>query len=304
MAINTSSGLLYNVSNEVEAESNYELFKLGVPGNLILMEGLLSQSPENLDILATLTKGYAGFAFAINETEMHNEDWGELKSEMGISQALFNYTRAFNFGLRYLKAHKIELSEILSRMNEPQGVAHLFDKRLSNEKRNLDTVLFTAQSFAGLINLQRDNISMVAQLTAAKSMFDWVCMKDPKINYGMCDIFYGAFEAGRPKMLGGNPEKGKEIFLRAIANHPHNWLIRTSYLQYYLIPQNDRAGFDQQIDFLKKRQLEFNNFYIYSTQDAPKETMTTWNQESRLRFYQALALKRLELITKYEKHFF
>jgi hypothetical protein len=137
----------------------------------------------------------------------------------------------------------------------------------------------------------------------AKAMFDWVCMKDPKINYGTCDIFYGAYEAGRPKMLGGNPDKGKDIFLRAIENHPHNWLIRTSYMQYYLIPQNDKAGFDQQLEYLKSKQEEFQAFHVYSS-DSNANKEVNWNQESRLRFYQSLALKRFELINKYQKQFF
>lgn len=302
MAISSSSGLLYNVSLEVEAQPNYEIFKNGVSGNLMLMEGLLSESPENKDILLTLTKGYAGYAFAINETDMQNEEWSESKLEAGKSQALLNYTRALNFGLRYLKTQQIELNDLLNRMNEPQGIPHLLDKRLTSDKQDLELVLFTAQSFAALINLQKDNFSLVAQLPVAKAMFDWVCMKNPQINYGMCDIFYGAYEAGRPKMLGGNPEKGKDLFLRAIENHPHNWLIRTSFMQYYLIPQNDKDGFDLQMEYLKNRQDDFNATYVYSTD--PKALNVTWNKESRLRFYQALALKRFELINKYQKQFF
>lgn len=302
MAVTTSSPLLYSASKEVETESNFDLFRSGVPGNLILMEGLLSEAPENENILVTLTKGYAGYAFAVNETDMLNEEWGELKTETGKSQALFNYTRAFNFGLRYLKKHNIELNDLISRMNEPQGITHLLDKRLSADSKDLDAILFTAQSMAGMINLQKDNISLVAQLPIAKSMFDWVCMKDPKIYYGTCDIFYGAFEAGRPKMLGGNPEKGKEIFLRAIENHPYNWLIRTSYMQFYLIPQNDKEGFEQQVEFLKTKETEFKTFHVYSTDPATRDL--PWSKESHLRFYQTLALKRLELMTKYQKQFF
>lgn len=302
MAVSASSGLLYEASSEALAEPNYEVFKNGVPGNLMLMEGLLQQDPENRDILLTLAKGYVGLAFALNETEMLNEEWSEAKSEMGKSQALMNYTRGFNFGLRYLRTQKIEFTDLLARMNELQGIPHLLEKRLSHDKKDLELVLFTAQAFAALINLQKDNISLVAQLPAAKAMFDWVCMKKPQINYGTCDIFYGAFEAGRPKMLGGNPEKGKEIFLRAIENHPHNWLIRASYLQYYLIPQNDKEGFDLQMEYLKNKQTEFNAFHVYSTD--PETKNVTWNKESYMRLYQSLALKRFELMDKYQKQFF
>lgn len=302
LAVNTSSGLLYEASNSAEAESNFEVFRTAVPGNLMLLEGLLSQSPDNKQILASLTKGYAGYAFAINESDMLNEEWGELKTDSGKNQALFNYTRAMNFGLRYLKQSQIEFNDLISKMNEPQGIQHLLDKRLSDDKQDLELVLFTAQSLADLINLQKDNISLVAQLPVAKAMFDWVCMKDPKINYGMCDIFYGAYESGRPKMLGGNPEKGKEIFLRAIENHPNNWLIRSSYMQFYLIPQNDKDGFQQQLEFLKYREEAYKNFHVYTADPNRKEA--DWSREPRLRFYQSLALKRFELMNKYQKQFF
>ncbi len=302
MAIGASSGLVYSAGMDLETQSNYDIFKSGVPGNLVLIEGLLSQSSDNLELLATLNKGYAGYAFAINETEVLNEEWGEIKTEAAKKQALFNYTRALNFGLRYLKLKKIEISDLHSKMNDPQAIAHLLDKRLSDSQSDLELVLFTAQAYAALINLQKDNISLIADLPIAKGMFDWVCMKDPKIKYGMCDIFYGAYEAGRPKMLGGNPEKGKEIFLRAIENHPHNWLIRASYMQYYLIPQNDKIGFDQQLEYLMNKQDEFNHFSIFS--NSQKTDDFSWSRESSMRLFQSLALARMELMNKYQKQFF
>lgn len=301
MAVGGSSDLIYSASNGVLMESNYEIFKAGIAGNLVLIEGLLAQSPKNMNLLATLNKGYAGYAFAINETHMYEEEWAELKSEEGRKQALLNYSRSLNFGLRYLSEKGIELSDILSRMNEPQGIHLLLDKKLSDDKRDLEIVLFTAQSLAALVNIQKDNMGLISQLPAAKGMFDWVCLQDPSINYGTCDIFYGAYEAGRPQMLGGNPAKGKEIFLKAIAKHPHNWLIRTSYMQFYLIPQNDEDGFKEQMLAMKAHQDEFSRYYIY---DQNARVEVPWNRESGMRFYQTLSLKRYELMNRFQKQFF
>ena len=61
MAVGGASGLIYSSSEGVLSESNFEIFKSGVAGNLVLIEGLLAQSPKNLDLLATLNKGYAGY---------------------------------------------------------------------------------------------------------------------------------------------------------------------------------------------------------------------------------------------------
>lgn len=301
IVVEGAGSLIYSSSDGILAESNYEIFKSGVAGNLLLIEGMLSQSPKNLDLLATLNKGYVGYAFAINETQMYQEEWAEENSEEGKKQALLNYTRALNFGIRYLAEKKIAFSDILLLMNDGKKITALFDKNLNQNKRDQEIVLFTAQAFAALINLQKDNIGLVSQLPAAKKMFDWVCLKNPSINFGTCDIFYGAYEAGRPPMLGGNPKKGKELFQKAIAKFPYNWLIRTSYLQFYLIPQNEESGFKEQMEVLKKYHDDFNKHYIYDHREKPN---ALWLQESGVRFYQTLSLKRYELMSRFKKHFF
>src|SRR5690606_29325702 len=115
----------------------------------------------------------------------------------------------------------------------------LLSKKLPSNKRAYEATAFFAQALGGLINMKKDDMVLVAQLPVAKGMFDWVCVEEPNINHGACDLFYGAYEAGRPKMLGGNPEKGKKIFLKAIELNPNNWLARVTYLQYYVIPMFD-----------------------------------------------------------------
>jgi hypothetical protein len=301
MAVSTSSDLILDASGDVEKQSNYELFKVGIPGNLQLIEGLTSASPKNENLLSTLNKGYAGLAFGVNETQMAEEEWAELKSEEGKRQALLNYSKAVNFGERYLKENDINFRELASLVNEPQVILHTLDQELKTEKRDLEVVLFTAQSLAGLINLQKDNMLLVSQLPVAKALFDWVCSKNPQINYGTCDIFYGAYEAGRPTMLGGNPQKGKDIFLKAISKHPHNWLIRTSYIQFYLIPQNDEEGFNEQMEFLKGINEKFQKQFVYDSTDKGNPE---WMMEEKLRLYQTISMKRYELLNRFQKQFF
>jgi hypothetical protein len=300
MAINSAGDLLYKASGSVETEANIDMIRQALPGNLALIEGLLSESRDNEEILATLTKGYSGHAFAINETDLLIDLWENKTDEVNKLNALKNYSKAMNFGRRYLKLKNIEWSDIVSKASDAAAIMHLFDKNLSNSKMDLETVMFTAQSLGSMINLQKDNIALISELPIVKSMFDWVCMKNPSINYGMCDIFNATFEAGRPKMLGGNPEKGKEIFEKAIGKHPHNWLIRIAYIQYYLIPQSDEDGFKVQMDYLKSVSETFEKSLIYPNNGVVQD----WNREEHLKFYQALAVKRYQLLEKYKKNLF
>lgn len=300
VAVNSASDLLYKASGSVESEGNYELAKLGLPGNLLLLEGLLSESKNNDEILATLTKGYAGLAFGFNEADHMIDTWENKPEEANKKLALMNYSKAINFGMRYLKQKKINWEDLKSQINDANSLMHLFDKNLSNEKIDLETMMFTAQSLGSVINLQKDNMTLVSELPIVKAMFDWVCMKSPSLNFGTCDIFYGTYEAGRPKMLGGNPEKGKEIFEKAIAKHPHNWLIRVSYIQFYLIPMADEEGFKVQMDYLKSKSTEFYQSQMYQ----PTPMIFDWAREDHLRLYQSIAMKRFELFEKYKKQLF
>ena len=300
VAINSASDLLYKAASAVETESNIDMLRLSLPGNLTLIEGLLSESKNNEEILATLTKGYAGFAYAINETDLLIDQW-EGKSDLyNKQQALINYTKAVNFGIRYLKEKNIDFYDLKTKANDSAVVMHIFDKNLTDKKMDLETVMFTAQSLGSMINLQKDNIGLVAELPLVKSMFDWICMKNPSLYYGTCDIFNGMYEAGRPKMLGGNPEKGKDIFLKAISKHPHNWLIRVAFIQFYLVPQLDEEGFKVQMNTLKELHEPFTNSQIYSVEKNNYE----WSREEHLRFFQSLAMKRYELLEKYKAKLF
>lgn len=302
VAVSSSSGVIYSAAQQSMSEPNYEIFKNGLSGNLLLIEGLLSQAPNDKDLLATLNKGYAGYAFAVNETQILEDALNENKEESGKRNALLNYTRSIEFGKRYLAQYKINFSDLVELMNEPHGIIKLLDFKLDGKsKRDKELVLFTAQSLAGIINLEKDNIGLVSQLPIAKEMFDWVCLKDSSINYGMCEIFYGAYEAGRPTMLGGNPTLGKEYFLKAILKHPHNWLIRTSYIQYYLIPQLDEEGFREQMSAFEEFQELFDAKYIY---DFRTPTQMEWAREEGLRFFQSLALKRYDVLNKLKNKIF
>lgn len=300
IAINSASDLLYKASGSIESESNLEMVRLSLPANLTLIEGLLSESKNNEEILATLTKGYVGYAFAVNESDFINDELANSKTESAKVLALRNYSKGLAFGIRYLHQKNIEWNDLITKLNEGPAILHNFDKNLSDKKIDLETMLFTAQALGSLINLQKDNIQLVSQLPLVKLMFDWVCMKNPSINYGTCDIFYATFEAARPKMLGGNPEKSKELFEKAILKHPHNWLIRTSYLQYYLIPMGDEDGFKIQMDILQNLNNSFNESQIYK----PQMNIPEWGREERLHFYQAISIKRYELYEKYKKQLF
>ncbi len=300
--VKSSSSLLYEAGRDLETENDFELFKDAVPGNLKLVEGLLSIDPKNTTLLATLTKGYSAYAFAVRETQYYELSYGNKKEEeieSAKTQALASYNKAFEFGKRYFEARGLALEKLIEIQSDSDAVKKLLDQNFNSSKEDLETVLFTAQSLGTIINHRKDEMRLIARLPLVKSLFDWTCGRKPDLLFGACDIFFGTYEISRPKMLGGNPEKGKEIFKAAIAKYPSNWLIPVSYLQYGVIPLSDEDEFKMLAPQLDLAMEQFENSKQYSVEDKKIDL-----GDKEQRFFQMIAMKRWTLMKKYQKNLF
>lgn len=297
-AIGTTSGMLYKATEEMETDGNWESLKTGAMGNIKFMEGLLYLAPGDDDLLASLTKSYAGYAFGVYETLYLGDKLAESDNQENIRQAIYHYSKALNYGLEYLKEQGVTLDYLKKNIGD---VKKLLKKELGTGKQDLETAFFTGQALGSLINLQKTNMSLVTLVPIAKGMFDYVCDIQPDFNHGACGIFYGSYEASRPKMLGGNPAKGKEIFLKTIKEHPHNWFARAAYLEHYVVPMVDEDEYEVQKEFLSEAAESFDKELKWDP--FKKETEEAFKKKS-LRVFQALGIKRFQIISKYEKEIF
>jgi hypothetical protein len=299
-AVTTTGALIYDASKEIETETNWEFFKQAVPANLKFMEGLHYVEPNNQDLLVSLVKGYTGYAYGVSETLALEEKLSD-KGRRFHQQALAQYSRAIKYALAYLSEEGLSYKKLQRAVRSDGGLPNLLENHLdSDDQRDRELVAFAAQAFAGYINLRRDEMSIIAQLPVAKAMFDWVCEAEPEINYGACDIFFAVYEAGRPKSLGGNPEKGEKLFMQALEKYPHNWLVRLTYVQYVVLPQKNKESYKKQKAYMKDwPELMKKNENWKPFGEKPKDF-----EVEGLGVYQSLALKRYEIIKNYEDKIF
>jgi len=244
-------------------------------------------------LLATLLKAHTAKAFAIDETYFLKDQLAEKENSIHLKRALNSYTKAMFYGVRYLGG--LNLSQYV---NSPDELTKELDSRLGTSKRDLEVVMYLGQALGSLVNLQRTNMKVISYLPVAKAMFDWSCSKDPKLNYGACEIFYATYEAGRPRMLGGNPQKGREIFEGAIRNWPNNWLIRESFVQFYAIPMLEEDIYEEQESFISQVAREESNGQYWQGEEI---SVPTKNYES---VFNMIATKRMNIIKKYRKSIF
>ena len=294
--VNTFAPILYKAGDALMEEGRWENFRVGVPANLTLMEGLLKSSPSNEKLLASLVKGHAGYAYGVWETLFRGEVLAGKKGNFYRRQAVESYSKAIGHGMDYLQKKNISEKTLHSHLRKPKGIFNLLKRKLGDDLWDLEAVLFMAQSMAGLINLEKQNVVLIGQLSLTKELFDYVCTLNPSIHFGACDLFYGAYLVGRPRMLGGNPKEGRKIFERAIKQYPQNYLLRVAFIENYIIPKEDLSLYKKQKNVLQKALVEYRKKMVWN----PGQTI----ESSPLRLYQAIALKRFELIKKNEKEIF
>jgi hypothetical protein len=226
-ALKTTSGLFSYGIEAIYSEPDLKIAEHAIASNLKLLEGFHLADPKNKEILQMLTQGFASYSLVF------------LEDEEPDRASLF-YLRSKGYGLKLLRKTKAFKDSI------PTKEAN-FVKRLALIKKSDTSALFwTAFSWAGWINLNRDNPQAVFELNIVKAMMNRVLELDESFFFGSAHLFFGSINASLPKMLGGDLEKAREHFERCIELTDGKFLMANVYLaRYYALSTLNEELFDE-----------------------------------------------------------
>lgn len=279
LAIRGQSRAFERAAKASDQEKDWEWFREATPGNLQLMEGLLSQDPVNQVLRRTLIRGYAGYGYAVFETLAWEEQILGADERPWETRARRHYARALEHGKTYFEKAGMEWSELLA--SSEDQLAQRLDKTFSRDDEV--AVLFTAQAWVGLVNLTKSDVALLAQLPRARALFDWVCARRPGLEHGACDLFYAQYALSRPRLLGGDPVKGEEIYRKFIEKNPQHLLARINHMYFSLAPRGEEEEFKREMLSIKESKLA----------DDPE-----------LNLYNAIALRRWSILDRWRSKFF
>lgn len=297
-AIKSTAGIMKDGSGVINEQGDWDSFRASATSSLTMMEGFWFADKSNTDLLALLVKGFGGLAFGVNETIALEDQLADNDESVAKKAAIRNYTKAYDYGILFMKEKGISQKQL----NDKEGktlLPKLLDQNLSDQDKV--AAFYFAQSWGGLINLQRTNVSLMSKLSNVKAIMDWVCKDNMDFELGSCKLFYAVYEAGRPAMLGGNLQKGKALFESHIKNSPLNLLARVSFIQYYVIPTMDETLYAQQAEFLKKEFLLWEESLNLGTR---KKQNIKYVKNKNFNLFNSIAKKRFEIIEKYKKDIF
>ena len=202
----------------IESETDLPFAHEAMAGNLKLLEGVYRSAPGEDDIRLLLMRGWSGYAMAFVEEE-------------NPERAANFYRRARDLGMEWLR--------------QDPGFSKAFDEGAEalalklqrwKSERHIEYLYWTAASWGLLIQIKTDDPAEVAYLGRIKAMMQRVADFSPTYYYAGADSFLGAMEAAVPKALGGNPEKAREHFERALELNERMFLLTLFYYaQHYAL---------------------------------------------------------------------
>jgi len=218
-------GILDNGLASFNEESDLQLAHEALGSNLKLIEAMIKSDPENEQFLLFAAQGYNSYALAFCEDD-------------SVERARVFYQRAKDYGMRILKKNKNFKNALDGDITQFRNAVKTFTKD------DVSAIFWTAFSWGSYVNITRTDVAGLADLSKVQALIEFVAEKDPSFYHGGAYLFLGVIEGSTPRSLGGNPEKSKEYFEKALTINGGKFLMtQLYYAKVYAVNTLDQPLF-------------------------------------------------------------
>jgi hypothetical protein len=237
-AVNTTAGLLAEAEPVARAYFDWESAGYASPAGIIQFEGLHLVSPDNDELSLMLVKAYMAYAYGwvMDAYEVADQAGDSDLADHHKLRAHFMYSRARDLALRVVSHTDPNLRQELQR--DPKSLAQYLRQKFT--KDDLPGLFWLMMSWTSAIN-NSPHAEDMTDMAALRVIAEWLIEQDPGYEDAGAMVFLGGFESSMPKVFGGNPEKGKAYFERALKlTERKNHILLVNYAKLYCINQQDR----------------------------------------------------------------
>lgn len=225
-AANLTGQLADDLASAILNQNDPETVRDGAPAYLLLIDGLIENDSDNPRLLLAGSRLYASYAAAFVDNPQR-------------AQRLSSKARAY--ARRALCQHRPGFCEA------EQGAYQAFVPVLGELSRADLAALYTyATAWAAWIQSRSGDWSAVADLPKVEAMLERILALDEGYEMGQAHLYLGAIRSLRPPALGGQPEKGRAHFERAIElSNEKNLYAKLEFARRYARIVYDRALHDR-----------------------------------------------------------
>lgn len=238
IAVSTVGGLVDDGFSAFTEESDLAFAEQALPGNLKLLDVMLKSDPDNQRLLRLASMGYSSYALAFLE-------------DTDPERASAFYLRGREYGMRLLQ-QDAELARALE--GSAESLAGVLAKR---GRDDVPAVFWTAFGWGAHIQLAVSDPNALAGLPKAEIMMQFVARTDSSFYFGGADLFLGTLYGSRPKMFGGDPDRSRAHFERALRLNEGKFLMTyVYYARSYAVLYQDQPRFEQCLAAVDSASLE------------------------------------------------
>ncbi len=220
------------VSN-LQKQSDIDLVCEGASSYLLMIDSMIESDPRNRELLKIGAQSYSGTVAALNSCGVPEQRLKTISAKAGL------------YGKRLLA----------TMLPIDQGDPELFDAALAKRSAADASPLFWG-SFGWLtwIEQQQGSPAAMADLVAVEKIMARLLELDETIEQGGAHLFFGILYGSKPQMIGGDPERSRMHFDKALELSNRSFLmIQTFYAATYA-----RMTFDKELhDSLLEEVLSF-----------------------------------------------
>ncbi len=230
MGVRATMPVLRGGNAALTKESDYELVKASLPGNLMMLQGLLEVDPENVEILTIAAQGFCSYAFGFVEDE-------DKERAKGL------YRKGIEYGIKALRLGDSDFDRAL------KNGSPLWDAvRVLDDKDLVPAIMWTGQCIGNLVNLDMSDPENLIELPKAKALMEKVIELDDTYFYGSAHLFMAAYYAGLPATFGGGLDKAQKEFDIVFKMTERKFLLaQYFYAKLYATTSKDEKLFDDTI---------------------------------------------------------
>jgi hypothetical protein len=238
IAIRTVGGILDYGMESFYEEPDLQLAREALGSNLKLIEALIKGDPENEQLLLMASQGFSAYALAFVE-----DDSAERAAQL--------YVRGRDYALRILKSDDHFAAALTSDVTTFREALQSFDDD------DVPVVFWAAFGWGSSVNLRRTDPAAIADIPRVNAMMEFVASEDRGYYYGGALVYLATINASTPVMLGGNPERARELFEEAIALTEGTFLMTlVYYAQSYAMQTLDQDLFHDLLDRVDRTPLD------------------------------------------------
>ena len=209
-----SQRLASNLTAGILSQDDVATARDGIPSWLLLVDGLVEGNPQNVGLLVAGARLYGAYSGGFIEDPARAQR---------LTAHAFDYARP---------ATCIDLPALCRTLDQPYDAFQAEVAKIG--VKNVGTLYVLGTSWAGRIQANSSDWKSIADIPRAQALLDRVVALDPGYMSGEPYMYLGVIATLRPASLGGEPEKGKADFEKALAlSDGRNQMVRVLYAEHY-----------------------------------------------------------------------